>query len=95
VRVIALVLLFWSSFSFADQKEFCAGFEEGIKIIMGDKVFLPRCSFSNQIPPSGSTYFREGVKAGVEVGKSQQSSKKYKPLRDSRGTIGRDSRERY
>jgi hypothetical protein len=94
-KLLLLTLFFWSGFSFADQQKFCAGFEEGFKIIMGDTAYMPSCYFSYQMPPADSTYFREGVKAGMNVGKSQQSSTKYKPLRESRGGISRDNRDRY
>ncbi len=94
-KLLLLTLLFWSSFSFADQQKFCAGFVEGFKMTIGGKSNVPSCYFSYQMPPAGSTYYLEGVKAGIKVGKSQQSSTKYKPGRESRGGLSRDNRNRY
>jgi hypothetical protein len=94
-KLLLLTLLFWSGFSVADEQKFCAGFEEGFKMIMGSKTDVATCYFSYQTPPSGSNYYLEGVKAGTKVGKVQQSSTKYKPLRESLGGISRDNRNRY
>ena len=48
------------------QKEFEAGFVEGYKAVMGDMVIVPICPRA-PICPIGSTYFREGLKAGIRA----------------------------
>ena len=52
----------------ADWDEFCAGFEEGYKAIMGDMVIVPICPIP-PITPIGSTDYREGLKAGMAAAK--------------------------
>ena len=94
-KLLLLVMLFWGTSTFANKQDFCAGFVEGFKRIMGSKAYVPSCNFSYQIPAAGSTYFQAGIEAGVNVGKNQQSSPRYKPLRKDRGVMGRDSRDRY
>lgn len=52
--------------AFADQNEFCAGFEEGYRSIAGSIVIVPICPIA-PITPIGSTDFREGIKAGIRA----------------------------
>lgn len=52
--------------AFADQSEFCAGFEEGYKSIKGSMVLVPLCPLA-PITPVNSTPFREGIKAGIRA----------------------------
>ena len=47
-----------------DQDEFCAGFEEGYKMVKGDMVLVPLCPLA-PLTPLGSTPYREGLKAGM------------------------------
>jgi hypothetical protein len=55
-----------SSFAFASQGEFCAGFEEGYRTVKGNMVLVPLCPIA-PITPIGSTPFREGIKAGIKA----------------------------
>lgn len=64
LTILGLSLLFAQP-SFA-QSEFCAGFEEGYKMVKGDLVIVPICPIE-PITPIGSTPFREGVKAGIRA----------------------------
>ena len=64
---VAMALLISSAtFAAADQNDFCAGFEEGFKMIKGDMVIVPICPIA-PITPIGSTDFREGIKAGIQA----------------------------
>ena len=63
---IATLSIIASTQLFADQDEFCAGFEEGYKTVKGDMVIVPICPIA-PITPIGSTDFREGIKAGIRA----------------------------
>ena len=56
---------------FADRDEFCQGFEEGYKSIMGDLVVVPVCPVE-PVTPVGSTSFREGIKAGIKAAETKK-----------------------
>jgi hypothetical protein len=53
----------------ADRAEFCAGFEEGYRMVKGDLVIAPLCPLK-PITPIGSTDFREGIRAGIVAANS-------------------------
>lgn len=53
------------------KTEFCRGFEEGYKTIMGDGVLVPMCPLE-PLTPMGSTPYREGLKAGMEQGRKDK-----------------------
>ncbi len=59
-----MVILFCFTSSTYAQSDFCKGFEEGWKAIMGDHVFVPVCPFE-PFTPVNSTPFREGLKVGM------------------------------
>jgi hypothetical protein len=48
------------------------GFEEGYKTIRGDMVLVPICPIA-PIAPMNSTYYREGLKAGIKKGKEDEN----------------------
>lgn len=50
--------------SFCANDDFCAGFDEGYKIVKGDMVLVPLCPLE-PVTPIDSTPFREGIKAGI------------------------------
>ena len=52
--------------AWAGQNEFCAGFDEGYKIVKGDMVIVPICPIA-PITPISSTDYREGIKAGIRA----------------------------
>ena len=52
----------------AGQTEFCNGFAEGYRSIRGDAAVLPSCP-QERSTPHWSNSFREGVKAGIQVGR--------------------------
>ena len=61
-----LLLSACSGLAFADQKEFCDGWVQGIKAIKGNhiaKANMPKCPLARPAK-EGSTDFREGLKAG-------------------------------
>ena len=66
MKKILLLVVFFSSFAFAAQDDFCRGFEEGYKSIKGELVIVPICPIA-PITPIGSTDFREGIKAGIRA----------------------------
>jgi len=66
MRTIALVVALVAMSAFADQDDFCAGFEEGYKSIKGEMVVVPVCPVA-PVTPIGSTDFREGIKAGMRA----------------------------
>lgn len=66
VTAFSLLMMAFAGSAFADQEEFCAGFEEGYKMIKGDMVIVPICPIE-PITPIGSTSFREGIKAGIKA----------------------------
>jgi hypothetical protein len=70
--VIFFVFVCFYSFAFANQDEFCMGFEEGYKTIRGDMVLVPICPIA-PIAPMNSTYYREGLKAGIKKGKEDEN----------------------
>ena len=51
--------------AFAGEDKFCAGFEEGYKMIKGDLVVVPVCPVA-PVTPVDSTEFREGLKVGIK-----------------------------
>ena len=63
--ISASVLMGLMSLSYADNDEFCAGFEEGYKSVKGEMVMVPMCPMA-PMTPIGSTDFREGLKAGMK-----------------------------
>lgn len=52
--------------SFCANDDFCAGFDEGYKLVKGDMVLVPLCPLE-PLTPLGSTPFREGIKAGIRA----------------------------
>lgn len=52
--------------SFCATEDFCAGFDEGYKLMKGDMVLVPLCPLE-PLTPLGSTPFREGIKAGIRA----------------------------
>lgn len=62
--VLLTAALGLTSPAFADQAEFCAGFEQGYKAIKGNMVMVPLCPLE-PLTPLGSTPFQEGIKAGI------------------------------
>ena len=52
--------------SYAGQDEFCLGFSEGYKSIIGNMVVVPICPIAT-ITPIGPTDFRESIKAEINV----------------------------
>lgn len=58
------LLLMMPMVVFASGDEFCAGFEEGYRMIKGDMVLLPICPLA-PLTPLGSNNFREGIKAEI------------------------------
>tara|TARA_B110000503_G_C6948222_1_gene329924 strand:+ start:315 stop:581 length:267 start_codon:yes stop_codon:yes gene_type:complete len=61
-----LLLSACSSLALADQKEFCDGWVQGIKLVRGQKMAkanMPKCPLARPAK-EGSTDFREGLKAG-------------------------------
>ena len=60
--------------AYADQNQFCAGFEEGFKTIAGEMVILPICPIA-PITPIGSTPYREGIKKGIAAACRQYPNK--------------------
>jgi len=68
--LVASLALFVTSFAFAGQDEFCAGFAEGYKSIKGDLAMVPMCSMA-PMTPMGSTDFREGIKAGIRAAQAR------------------------
>ena len=69
-KFIVIVLISYAlglaSPAYAGQNEFCAGFKEGYRSIMGNMVVLPVCPVV-PVTPVGSTDFREGIKAGIRA----------------------------
>jgi len=64
--MIVVCSLCLATLSYAGQSEFCAGFEEGYKMIKGSNVMVPMCPMAN-MTPMNSTDFREGIKAGIKA----------------------------
>ncbi|MDT0603425.1 hypothetical protein [Thalassotalea castellviae] len=64
IYLISTLTLLISTLALAGQKEFCAGFAEGYKLVKGDMVIVPICPIA-PITPIGSTDYREGLKAGM------------------------------
>lgn len=58
------------SFSYAGQKEYCEGWEEGYKAIKGNNAYVPYCPYA-PYTPYGSTDYREGLKAGMKKAKGE------------------------
>jgi hypothetical protein len=52
--------------TFCANDDFCAGFEEGYKLLKGDMALVPLCPLE-PLTPLGSTPFREGIKAGIRA----------------------------
>lgn len=63
---VAGLLLLSAASAFADQTEFCAGFEEGYKSVKGNMALVPLCPLA-PLTPLNSTPFREGIKAGIRM----------------------------
>ena len=67
VIIYTIILICISFNSYADQDhqdQYCNGFKEGYKTILGNNVMVPYCPYA-PYTPYGSTDFREGLKAGM------------------------------
>ena len=65
-RTIITLFILGFSFPASANSEFCAGFEEGYKMVKGNMVLVPLCPLA-PLTPLGSTDFREGIKAGIKA----------------------------
>lgn len=63
--IVIVLALGMAGSVYAGEDKFCAGFEEGYKMIKGDMVVVPVCPVP-PIIPIDSTDFREGIKAGIK-----------------------------
>lgn len=80
-KKVLLILIFFIEVvfiqhSYAGQREFDLGFEEGYKCIKGDMVIVPITPIA-PITPIGSTDFREGLKAGIRAAKGTSDNNSY------------------
>mgnify|MGYP003605222643 CR=1 FL=1 len=67
-KLLLGLLLVVATSANANGSEFCDGFEEGFKIVKGDMALVPLCPLE-PLTPLGSTPYREGIKAGMRVGR--------------------------
>ena len=67
-KVLFTILIFLGTSAFADQDEYCAGWEIGFKTAMGNNnVYVPYCPYAGYAQ-YGTTYFQKGLKEGMEKG---------------------------
>ena len=64
VAVFALALS--ATAASANQAEFCRGYHDGYKLILGNNVGLPGCPGAPGTP-GNSTPYQEGLKRGIEA----------------------------
>lgn len=62
--LILFVLVGLSTNTYANQDQFCAGYNEGYKAIKGNNAYVGYCPYGGYTP-YGSTAYREGLKRGM------------------------------
>jgi len=78
--LISIILQIFPFITSAAQPQFCAGFNEGYRSIMGNLVVIPICPLS-PLTPLGMTDFQNGIGFGIRAAQgssnSQNSDGKY------------------